>query len=37
MKNDEHIMRYSASELADMRARGESQTDWARTPCPTPR
>ena len=30
MAKKEHIVRYSAEELADMIRRGESHTDWAR-------
>ena len=30
MKNKERIVRYTAAELAAMRRRGESQTDFAR-------
>lgn len=30
MKNDERIARHSANELADMRKRDESRTDWPR-------
>ncbi|MGD0960597.1 MAG: BrnA antitoxin family protein [Methylomonas sp.] len=30
MKKKENIVSYSAAELAAMRSRGESQTDWAR-------
>ena len=30
MENDEHIVRYTADELEEMRRRGEDQTDWAR-------
>ena len=30
MAKNEHIVRYSAEELADMIRRGESRTDWAR-------
>lgn len=30
MGNDSNIKRYTADELRAMRARGESQTDWAR-------
>ena len=30
MENGERIVRYTANELAEMRRRGESQTDFAR-------
>ena len=30
MKNKEHIVRYTADELASMRRRGEGRTDFAR-------
>lgn len=30
MEKRENIVRYSAEELAAMRARGESRTDWAK-------
>lgn len=30
MKKEENITRYSAEELAQMRAEGKSKTDWAR-------
>lgn len=30
MENEEHIVRYTLAELKEMRARGESLTDWAR-------
>jgi uncharacterized protein (DUF4415 family) len=30
MASEERIVRYTADELAAMRARGEGQTDWAR-------
>ncbi len=29
MRNEENIVRYTMDELRSMRARGESQTDWA--------
>ncbi len=30
MQKSEHIVRYTADELDEMLARGESRTDWAR-------
>lgn len=30
MQSDEHIVSYTANELAAMRRRGEGKTDWAR-------
>jgi uncharacterized protein (DUF4415 family) len=30
MTNDTKTVRYTAAELAEMRARGEDKTDWAR-------
>lgn len=33
--NEEHIVRYSAEELAEMRRRGEDKTDWARVDAMT--
>ena len=30
MGKDEHIVRYTAGELAEKRRRGESQSDWER-------
>jgi len=35
MKREGNIVRYSADELRAMRARGESQTDWARVRAKT--
>lgn len=31
----ENIVRYTAEELAEMRARGESRTDWAKVDAMT--
>jgi uncharacterized protein (DUF4415 family) len=33
--NEQNIVRYSASELRERRARGESRTDWARVDAKT--
>ncbi len=30
MQNNEHIVRYTADEIDQMRRRGEDQTNWAR-------
>ena len=30
MENEEHIVRYTLTELKDLNARGTSKTDWAR-------
>jgi uncharacterized protein (DUF4415 family) len=35
MRKKEHIVRHSAKELADMRARGETRSDWARAAAMT--
>jgi uncharacterized protein (DUF4415 family) len=35
MAKKERIVRYSAKELADMRARGETRSDWARAAAMT--
>ena len=35
MRSGEHIVRYTAEELDEMRRRGESQTDWARVDAMT--
>jgi uncharacterized protein (DUF4415 family) len=35
VKRDEHMKSYSAAELAEMRARGQSRTDWARVRAKT--
>lgn len=35
MQNDEHIVRYTASELDRMLAEGKSETDWARVDAMT--
>ena len=35
MARKENIVRYTADEIAAMRARGESQTDWARVDAKT--
>ncbi|HEX6143767.1 MAG TPA: BrnA antitoxin family protein [Geminicoccaceae bacterium] len=35
MKRDGHIVRYTSEELAQMRAEGKSQTDWARVDAMT--
>lgn len=36
MQRSGRIVRYTAEELAEMRRRGESQTDWARAAATTP-
>ena len=35
MKKEEHIVSYTAEELDEKIARGESQTDWQRVRCMT--
>ena len=34
-KKEEHIVSYTAEELDEMIARGESQTDWHKVRCMT--
>ena len=36
MAKKEHIVRYTAEELAEMRRRGETRTNWARAAAATP-
>ncbi len=35
MQSNEHIVRYTADEIDEMRRRGEDQTDWARVDAMT--
>ena len=35
MAKNEHIVRYSAKDLAGKRERGETRSDWARAPAMT--